>query len=482
MSDGVWEPWLSELEAASDAEDNARVTATLQNLWRFPLHEERARRHECWDRLFAVLVHGLGSEDPAVRDLSDHYARIAMGVEYGPPYDPHDGATENRRVTSVQRRTAELLPALNALVRGGSKSLLRAIDDQVHVEGLADCGPQAIFEEWIAALAGGSPLELAARIAYLDGRAAWQRPGESLVSCLDHTDDMVRAYAARALGTRYCDSEKQLSPPLPEFVAVLTAKEIERPGIAGPFFSNWYGFGMEDFADRAGLQVEDWFCTILAERQHPEPDTLPCSNGIDFFAHEVFGGRAGYVRRLLEMGHRDLALEAATEIDDYVEDMEPILVELADSADPETCRRATWHLAYHYRHLHPAGEARGFVTGRALPGGAELFINLVHPPEGPRYAYSATIVPPIGETFDEATAATALEAVVPQSMRGDLLPYGLPGDGGEPGLYNDGRGVSARYACGALLQYRGDVDTRRWNSIRVIWHGTAGAWRPEGRA
>ena len=75
-----------------------------------------------------------------------------------------------------------------------------------------------------------------------------------------------------------------------------------------------------------------------------------------------------------------------------------------------------------------------------------------------------------------------LAIVLPQSMRGDLLPYGLPGDGGEAGLYNDGRGVSARYACGALVQYRGDAGTQRWNSIRVIWHGTAGSWRPEERA
>jgi hypothetical protein len=67
-------------------------------------------------------------------------------------------------------------------------------------------------------------------------------------------------------------------------------------------------------------------------------------------------------------------------------------------------------------------------------------------------------------------------------MRGDLLPYGLPGDGGEPGLYIREQSASARYACGALVEFRGDVDIQRWSSIRVIWHGTAGAWRPEGRA
>src|SRR5262249_7457552 len=187
MSAEVWEPWLCELEAASAAGDGARLTAALENLWRFPFHEERTRRHDCWDRLFAVLVRGLGSQVARIRDLSEHYARIVMSAEYWPPYDDH---TKEQHAASVERRTAQLLPALTPLVRDRTKSLLRTLDDQVHVEVLAECEPQAIVEEWIAALAGGSPLELAARIAYLDGRAPWERPGESLVGCLDHPDDM----------------------------------------------------------------------------------------------------------------------------------------------------------------------------------------------------------------------------------------------------------------------------------------------------
>ena len=87
MSDDVWETWLPELESASEADDETGLVTALQDLWRFPFHEERARRHDCWDRLFAVLVRGLRSEVAAVRDLSDHYARIVMGAEYGPPPD-----------------------------------------------------------------------------------------------------------------------------------------------------------------------------------------------------------------------------------------------------------------------------------------------------------------------------------------------------------------------------------------------------------
>ncbi|OBI72314.1 hypothetical protein A9X01_08445 [Mycobacterium asiaticum] len=44
-----WEPWLSEIEAASAAGDDVRLAAVLDDLWRFPFHEQRARRHDCWD-------------------------------------------------------------------------------------------------------------------------------------------------------------------------------------------------------------------------------------------------------------------------------------------------------------------------------------------------------------------------------------------------------------------------------------------------
>jgi hypothetical protein len=477
MSADPWEPWLTELEGACDAGDGGRARTILEDIWRFPFHAERARASERWDRLFALLLRLLGYGDARIRDLAYHYARIAMGSQLGPSWGEH---TAEDRVRLVARRTAELLPALAPLVRGGAMSLLRCTDDLVHVEGLADLGPQQIYREWIASFADDAALALAARIAYLDGRGSWESAGESLLGCLDHADSMVRAYTARALGQRYLDHAAEPEPPLCEVVAMLTAKEIARPGIAGPFFSNWYAFGIEEFERHGGVKVEDWFCTILAQRRQPEPDTLPCSNGIDFFAHEVFGGRPGYVRRLLDMGHEELAVQAATEVNDRIDGMEPLLVELGDRADAEVCRLAAWHLASHYRFLHAAGERRGFVRKRTLAGGAaELFVNLSPRPGLDSYAYAAVLYPPPGDTFDAAAAAACLELVLPESMRGDLLPYGIPGDGGKPGLYLHGRSASARYRCGALVELRGDVGAQRWEWIRILWHGPPGAWRPE---
>ena len=480
---GPWEPWLTDLERACEADDVARLLSVLEALWRFSFHDQRALDHERWDRLFALLVRLLRHGDARVRDLAYHYARIAMGAEYGPPYEEH---TAQDRAQLVARRTAQLLPSLAPLMSSGAMSLLRCTDDLVHVEGLAELGPQEIVKEWIASLAGDSPRALAARIAYLDGREplepAIRSDQASLLAYLDDDDDMVRAYAARALGNRYCGDAAELVPPLPplpEVVATLTAKEIERPGIAGPFFSNWYDFAIDDFATRAEVEVEEWICTILAKRKQPEPETLPCSNGIDFFAHEIFGGRADYVRKLLDLGHDELAVQAATEVDERIDDMEPLLVELGDRADSEVCRLAAWHLASNYRRLHVAGEQRGFVGKRTLDESAELFVSLMPLPDGGSYAYSAVVYPRREETFDEAEAAACLDALLPASMRGELLPFGIPGDGDEPGLYVYGRSANARYACGALVQFRGDLDAKRWDRIRILWHGPPGAWRPE---
>ena len=438
-----------------------------------PFHEERARRHDCWDRLFAVLVGLVTSGRFPITTRASSWAPVQTA-----PRRRHRGTNE-RKVCRTPG-PPQLLPSLAALVRSGTKSL-RAVDEQVHVEGLADCGPRrsssGSSRSPVVSPAGAGGADRLSRRA---GCVA--TPGESLVGCLDHVDDMVRAYAARALGNRYCDSEMQPSQPLSEFVTLLTTKEIERPGIAGPFFSvvRLRDGGLRP--ERAGVSVEDWFCTILAERRYPRTGHPAVQQRDRLLRPRVFGGRAGYVRDSSRWDTA-LALEAATEIDHRVEDMEPILVELGDSADAEICRRASWHLSYHYRRLHPAGAARGFVAGRALPGDADPIHQLRQIPSG-RPALCVRGDDPSADRRNhsrEATAAAMLEIVLPQSMRGDLLlPYGLPGDGGEPGGTTFDRIASARYTCGALLQFRGDVDTQRWDSIRAS-SGTepAGAWRPE---
>src|SRR5204863_3860891 len=92
--------------------------------------------------------------------------------------------------------------ALEVGVRDGVFSLLRLTDQLAHVEALADVAPQALVRAWIARAADSPARALAANIAYCDDRAPWEPAGVSLLGCLDHPDDLVRAYAARALGRR----------------------------------------------------------------------------------------------------------------------------------------------------------------------------------------------------------------------------------------------------------------------------------------
>ena len=472
MSSDPWEPWLSTLEDAVASGDGPQVDGQLEDLWRFAFHEERGERHAQWDRLFGALLRLLGGGHRRLRESALHYALVAMREEYGPPYEGH---SQGDRVRSVERRTAELLPALEQGVRDGTFLLLRLTDEMVHVEDLADASPQPQFRAWLERVSDSPATTLAATIAYCDGRIDWESDGLSLLGCLDHADDLVRAYAARALGRR----AEADTPALPRLVAMLTEKEIERPGIAGPFFSNWYsGWGGEDFARDAGVDVEEWICTILARRKGPEPDTLPCSNGIDFFAHEIFGGRPEFVRRLIDLGHHELAVETATEVDERIDGMEPLLVELAGHTDDTIARAAAWHLASHYRTLAPGVEERGFAC-RRVAGGTELFVNLARQERGELYAYSAMLYPTAGATFDAEQAAASVDALLPESLRGERVRFGMPGDD-QPGLYRlPGRSAGLRYANGALINLRGDVDAELWDAIQILWHGRPGEWRPE---
>ncbi len=368
MSANDWEPWLSAIEHALDDGDGPGMAAALKGLDHFPFHEHGGQEPARWDRLFSLLLRLLGHGEEGARRTAYHYVFVTMWLERGAARS--DEARQDR-ARQAARRTVELLPALAPLVHGRTVSLLRCTDDLVHTEGLVNLGPQETYRRWIDSVTEDPSLALAARIAYLDGRGPWESAGESLTGLLDHQDDMVRAYAARALGRRYLlDADEPT--PLREMVATLTAKEIERPGIAGPFFSNWYGDG----------------------------------------------------------GVEELAREAG-------------------------------------------------VTRRTLTGaGADLFVNLSPLPGGGSYAYSAVLYPLLGGTFDEPAAA-CLEIVLPQSMRGEMLPYGMPGYDVEPGLYLRERSAHARYRCGALVEHHGDVAARRWEWIRILWHGPAGAWRPE---
>jgi hypothetical protein len=463
-----WQPWLDQLDAACAAGDRARAAAHLEHLWRFRFHEERASRPECWDRLFALLVQLVTDDDPALREGALHYVWVVMGAQYGPPWDSHGPA---ERAASVRRRTGQLLPALAAAVDAGRLSLPEVLDALVHVEELADLGPQPLVDRFLADRPEDGALVRAAHLAYRGGREGGP-DAATLRRTLDDEVQLVRAYAARALGALYAAGglDEAPEPPLGAMVAELTARELARPGIAGPFLSNWYDGGLADFERQSGVILDEWLCTLLAGRTGPEPETLPCSNGIDFFVHELFGGRAGLVERLVALGHQRLAVEAATEVDEPIEELVPVLRQLAASRDDEVARPAAWQLARLHRELVPAAASRGLVERRVLGGGAELFLT-PHPDtnDGAASGWSAVVHPAGGVPFDDAAAELAEAEVLAPARRGELAVFGMPGDGNAPGPWCHGRSELRRYRSGALLERRGELATRRWERLLIVW-------------
>jgi hypothetical protein len=158
-----------------------------------------------------------------------------------------------------------------------------------------------------------------------------------VVALLDHPSNYVRSCAARSLSGLDGDGIDTVA-----MFALVQAKEIERPGIAGPYWSEWH-------FDRGSPPVDPiaWMMDILTRRVGQEPTDMPF-NGVDFYLHELCDHSPDMVERMIEAGHADLAVETATEADHVVPGMEPVLRRLAEDPDKAVRSRARRHLAAHY--------------------------------------------------------------------------------------------------------------------------------------
>lgn len=188
-----------------------------------------------------------------------------------------------------------------------------------------------------------------------DCGAGWEEAAPRWLGLLDDPSDYVRACAARMLG-KHCSAETD--PSTGDLFELIRAKEILRPGIAGPF---WPGPRYEAECEPDPVP---WMMEILEKRQGDEPADLPF-NGVDFHLHELCGGDIGAIERMIELGHKALALEAATEVPGVVKGMKEILLRLGDDPDAAFAQSAWRHLALHYRTLHPAAAGSGLV--KAFP-------------------------------------------------------------------------------------------------------------------
>jgi hypothetical protein len=163
-----------------------------------------------------------------------------------------------------------------------------------------------------------------------------------MIGLLDHPSDYVRGCAAHLLGN-FCDDESD--PNFQALLEIIGGKELERPGVAGPFWSPRHSFG-----DETQEPVTLWMLDLYERRKGAVPalPVMPFSD-IEFYLHELCSFSPELMWRMLRGGHTALALMTATEINDRVDGVQPILETLASDADPGIAVRARNHLAAHYR-------------------------------------------------------------------------------------------------------------------------------------
>ncbi len=168
----------------------------------------------------------------------------------------------------------------------------------------------------------------------------WPRQAGRWMALLDHPSTYVRGCAARCLG-QSCDDEL-VDPTDAELLAIMTSKELMRPGVAGPF---WSYDGSNPDQEHAAL----WMLDLLERRQGHAPPDMPF-NDIDFYLHELCSHSPELVRRMMARGFDELAAMTATEEIKPVPGMEPVLLDLARSANTRVAGSAGRHLHHIYGH------------------------------------------------------------------------------------------------------------------------------------
>jgi hypothetical protein len=239
----------------------------------------------------------------------------------------------------------------------------------------ADPAVIAVVERWI----GDLERQGARSAGYLDGlkraieleglnerirrdEVAWAEVQPLLLPLLDHEHFMLRAAAAKCIGTFYPYSMAYYPQGIPPFIAMLDiigGKEIERSGVLGPFIDGYDGDccgihsleqGEEVIA--AGFDVSAWILDILARSGSEVGGYMggaPNAQSLEFYAHEYFEANPAGIRRLISMGRLNLACDAATNIPDRVDGMEDVLTALAQSPDPVHAEVARRHLSRYYQ-------------------------------------------------------------------------------------------------------------------------------------
>jgi hypothetical protein len=419
---------------------------------------------EDWNSYFDKTIKLLASDDLECRDYAVNRLQNAVWAENSqkyrePGFNPPSAAVR-------------LAPILNGIL---------SVDEPVYLLmsflrwGNYDGEHKEFLEKWLAskpvaeALSADVILVCKIMIEMFDADD-WSKSREFLEPLFDHQSDLVRAAAAAAIGDMYNNDAAHL-PPLADFLVRARDIEIERPGFAGPFIGPLLMNGLTDSdLQGSGIVIGDWMLEIIAKRKSIESD-VPFYNGIDFYAHEHLSTDSRSIARLIEYGAEGTAAMAATEEDFVVDGLQPLLEQLANSGNDFIARICAWHLAYHYRFLHPGGVARGFV-GSTEWADAQLYFVYDREAHGDR-PYAAAVYPK-EQHFTDEQAWRLIDMLVPPAVRPPMedndFPYKTP-------QFYEGRAV---YVYGSyFIKLYGDSTSKIWTKLWVKWPLRAEALKME---
>lgn len=314
--------------------------------------------------------------------------------------------------------------------------------------------------------------------------STWQEVGTTLLELLDHTDLNLRACAAYQIG-KFCnkavsrqdnvwewnedrkyEQDQQSSvgmPPFDNLMSLIQAKELERPGVAGAFWS---------VIPKAGFDVNEWLLNILENSSEPEPyiPYFPCN--LRFDAHERFSRDPNAIRRLINAGRVDIAIAAATDETCKIAELKPLLIELGYDDDPEIVRLVSWHLAYYYHYQHPQGAELGFVELVSELSEIDLFL-LFSEEKDTNPPYAVVLYPKeTNQKFSRSMAQKWVDQIFPKAIRGkprEDLPFTISRwyQRGYIEYHVFAQSIESDLIDNVIIGYRSKLP---WNPKHFLWH------------
>ena len=400
-----------------------------------------------WDDYYARTAPFVASADASIRDGA--IERICMAVFRAEPMS----ARRSNGEYSIARLGwfRNVLENASTHYPDVSRAFLEHMrfhgDDEPFVAPLC-----AWLGEWLAAAADPHLREVIRGALILHGPHT-VGSAQEWITLLDDESDYVRACAAKRLGD-WCD--ETTIPTATSLFDLVGAKDIQRPGVAGPF---WTG---HQLGHCGKPDPSEWMLDILAKRLDSEPTNLPF-NGVDFHLHELCDFSPDTVELMLRLGHKKLALETALGQLAVVPGMQPILVRFGDDSDVNIAVRAIRHLAMYYCVLH--ARAAEFHVTRSLDWDARAIAFKLQVGEGPHAHFFNVHYPREGSSFTDEDAWSLIDRVVDPMQRGALLPHELASDDA-PAPFRLGSQLLFRFDR-ARIELQGDADAKLWNRLEI---------------